>query len=43
MIKRGKPGDFWYSSGLVLLGKIDGDIVALNVSGPLSATIELIE
>ena len=35
--------DFGYSSGLVLLGKIDGDIAALNVSGPVSVTIELIE
>lgn len=35
--------DFEYSSGLVLLGKIDGDIAALNVPGPVSATIELIE
>jgi hypothetical protein len=35
--------DFGYSSGLVLLGKIDGNIAALNVSGPVSVTIELIE
>lgn len=34
--------DFGYSSGLVLLGKIDGDMAALNVSGPISVTIELI-
>jgi hypothetical protein len=35
--------DFGYSSGLVLLGKIDDDIEALNVSGPVSVTIELIK
>lgn len=35
--------DFGYSSGLVLLGKIDGDIEALNVSGPINVTIEIIE
>jgi hypothetical protein len=35
--------DFEYSSGLVLLGKIDGDIEALKVSGPLSVTIENIK
>jgi hypothetical protein len=35
--------DFGYSSGLVLLGKIDSDIAALNVSGPVSVTIELVE
>ena len=35
--------DFEYSSGLVPLGKIDGDIEALNVSGPISVTIEMIE
>ena len=35
--------DFGYSNGLVLLGKIDGDMAALNVSGPVSVMIELIE
>jgi hypothetical protein len=35
--------DFEYSSGLVLLGKIDGDIEALNVSGPVNVMIEMIE
>jgi hypothetical protein len=35
-------GDFGYSSGLVLLGKIDGDIAALNVAGPVNVTIELV-
>jgi hypothetical protein len=35
--------DFRYSSGLVLLGKIDGDMAALNVSGPVSVTLEVIQ
>jgi hypothetical protein len=35
--------DFGYSSGLVLLGKFDGDMTDLNVSGPIGMTIELIE
>jgi hypothetical protein len=35
--------DFGYSSGLVRLGKFDGDMTALNVSGPISVTIERIE
>ena len=35
--------DFEYSSGLVLLGKIDGDIEALNASGLVNVTIEMIE
>ncbi len=35
--------DFGYSNGLVLLGKFDGDMEALNVSGPLNVTIELIK
>jgi hypothetical protein len=35
--------DFEYSSGLVLLGKIDGDIEALNVSGSVNVTIEMTE
>jgi hypothetical protein len=35
--------DFGYSSGLVLLGKFDGDMEALNVPGPVSVTIELIK
>ena len=33
--------DFGYSTGLVILGKIDGDIEALTVPGPVEATIEL--
>ena len=35
--------EFGYSSGLVLLGKIDGDMAALSVSGPVNVTIELIK
>ena len=35
--------DFGYSNGLVILGKIDGDMVALGVSGPVNATIEQID
>ncbi|MBD2033987.1 hypothetical protein H6F76_02840 [Leptolyngbya sp. FACHB-321] len=31
--------DFEYSSGLVILGKIDGDIEALNVPGAIDVTI----
>jgi len=33
--------DFGYSNGLVILGKIDGDIEALNVPGSVKVTIEL--
>jgi hypothetical protein len=35
--------DFGYSDGLIKLGKIDGDAGALNTSGELEATIELIK
>jgi hypothetical protein len=35
--------DFGYSDGLIKLGKIDGDLGALNTSGELKATIEVIE
>lgn len=35
--------DFGYSSGLVLLGKFDGDMSVLNVSGPVSVMVELIK
>ena len=35
--------DFGYASGLVVLGKIDGDVEALNVPGSIEVTIELIE
>lgn len=34
--------DFGYSSGLVILGKIDSGIEALNLPGSLTVTIELI-
>lgn len=33
--------DFGYSNGLIILGKIDGDIEALNVPGSVEVTIEL--
>ncbi len=35
--------DFGYSSGLVILGKIDDGIEAFNVSGSAKVTIELIK
>ena len=35
--------DFGYSNGLVILGKIDSGIEALNVPGSLKVTIELIK
>ena len=35
--------DFGYSDGLIKLGEIDGDAGALNTSGELKATIELIK
>ena len=35
--------DFGYSSGLVILGKIDSGIKALNVPGSVKVTIELIK
>jgi hypothetical protein len=35
--------DFGYSSGLVILGKIDGDVEALNAPGSIKATIELVK
>lgn len=34
--------DFGYSNGLVILGKIDGDIEALNVPDSVKVTIELV-
>jgi hypothetical protein len=34
--------DFIYSDGLILLGRIDGDMSALSVSGPINVTIELV-
>ena len=33
--------DFGYSNGLVILGKIDGDIETLNVPGSVEVTIKL--
>lgn len=35
--------DFGYADGLVILGKIDGDVEALDVPGPIEVTIELLE
>jgi hypothetical protein len=35
--------DFGYSSGLVILGKVDSGIGVLNVSGSVKVTIELIK
>lgn len=35
--------DFGYSNGLVILGKIDGDVEALNVPGSAKVTIELVK
>jgi hypothetical protein len=35
--------DFGYSSGLVILGKIDGDVEAFNAPGSIKATIELVK
>jgi hypothetical protein len=34
--------DFGYSSGLIILGKIDGDVEAFNAPGSIKATIELV-
>ena len=35
--------DFGYSNGLVILGKIDGDIETLNVPGSVEVTLERIQ
>jgi hypothetical protein len=35
--------DSGYANGLVILGKIDGDMEAFNASGSLKATIELVK
>jgi hypothetical protein len=35
--------DFVYSDGLVLLGRIDGGMTALSLSGPINVTIELMK
>jgi hypothetical protein len=32
--------DFGYSDGLIILGKIDGDVEAIRTSGPVTVTIE---
>lgn len=35
--------DFRYAEGLVILGKLDGGLEALDVSGSVNAAIELVE
>ena len=35
--------DFGYSNGLVILGKIDGDVEAFNAPGSVKATVELVK
>jgi hypothetical protein len=35
--------DFGYSNGLVILGKIEGDLKVLNAPGSVKATIELVK
>jgi hypothetical protein len=35
--------DFGYSNGLVILGKIDGDMEAFSAPGPVKATVELVK
>ena len=35
--------DVGYASGLVILGKIDSDVEALNVPDPIEATIDLLK
>jgi hypothetical protein len=35
--------DFGYSSGLVILGKIDGEVEAFNAPGSIKAAIELVK
>lgn len=35
--------DFGYSEGLVILGKIDGDVEAFNAPGSIKATVELVK
>jgi hypothetical protein len=34
---------FGYSNGLVILGKIDGDVEAFNTPGSVKATVELVK
>lgn len=43
MVELSHDRDFGYASGLVILGKIDGDVEALDVPGPIEATIELLK
>lgn len=35
--------DFRYADGLVILGRLDGDVAALDVPGSMTVTIELVE
>jgi len=35
--------DFGYSNGLVILGRIDGDVEAFNAPGSIKATVELVK
>jgi hypothetical protein len=35
--------DFGYASGLVILGKMDSDVEALDVPAPIEASIELLK
>jgi hypothetical protein len=35
--------DFGYSNGLIILGKIDGDVEAFNTPGSVKATVELVK
>lgn len=35
--------DFGYSSGLVTLGRLDGDVEALDAPGSIKATVELVK
>jgi hypothetical protein len=35
--------DFGYSNGLIILGKVDGDMEAFNTAGSVKATIELVK
>lgn len=35
--------DFDYSSGLIIMGKIDSSVEILNVAGPLNVTIEAVD
>jgi hypothetical protein len=35
--------DFGYSNGLVILGKIDGDVEAFSATSSIKATVELVK